>query len=151
MNSAAAWRLKKEEEPDFSLMWLPPSPPLCQLSPVSHQPAVIHTPACLCCCRVQDGLLFIFAANSFHLHNFVLPNGRQKSSSSISILLWRVHPLALHLIALSAWPRNRGRVGEASTSSTASHLSSSPQGTAAALAHWLLGNVPVLLCTIDQV
>lgn len=67
--------------------------------------------------------------------------------SSISILLWRVHPLALHLIAVSAWPRNQG---EGSTSSTASHLSSSTEG-AAALAHWLLGNVPALLCAIDQV
>lgn len=28
---------------------------------------------------------------------------------SVFILLWRVHPLALHLIALSTWPRNQRR------------------------------------------
>lgn len=71
----------------FHLAASPRSPPLCQFSPVSHQPAVIHTPACLCCCKVQDELpfLFISAANNFHLHSFVLPNGRLKSSELLRL------------------------------------------------------------------
>lgn len=92
--------------------------------------------------------LFISAANNFHLHRFVLANGQEKSSELSQ--LFHLHSavkspsisLAPHCSECLTWG------GEGSTSSTASHLSS-PQGTAA-LAYWLIGNVPPLLCAIDQ-
>lgn len=153
--SSAALQLKEEEEPDFSLIWLPPSPHVSSLPfPISLQSFTRQRSSAVVKSRMNfHSSSYLRQTISICTALFSLMANRRAascSSSSISILLWRVHPLALHLIALSAWPRNQGRVSEGSTSSTASHLSSSPQG-AAALSHWLLGNVPTLLCPIDQV
>lgn len=111
--SSAAWQLKEEEEPDFSLIWLHPPVPLSVSSlpfPISRQSFTRqHASAAVKSTMNLHSSSYLRQTISICTALFSLMANRRAascSSSSISILLWRVHPLALHLIALSAWPRN---------------------------------------------
>lgn len=115
MGSATHWPRKEGEVDLFPLIRLPhlptksillppPSTPLFPLFYRGPHPVKQTDNFNSSSYRLQS--ISISAALFQILWNSVALNSPCRS---VFILLWRVHPLALHLIALSTWPRNQRR------------------------------------------
>lgn len=115
MGSATHWPRKEGELDLFPLIRLPhlptksillppPSTPLSPLFYRGSHPVKQTDNFNSSSYRLQS--ISISAALFQILWNSVALNS---PCHSVFILLWRVHPLALHLIALSTWPRNQRR------------------------------------------
>lgn len=115
MGSATHWPRKEGEVDLFPLIRLPhlptksillppPSAPLFPLFYRGPHPVKQTDNSNSSSYRLQS--ISISAALFQILWNSVAPNSPCRS---VFIPLWRVHPLALHLIALSTWPRNQRR------------------------------------------
>lgn len=129
LSSAAHWP-EEEAEVDwlFHLIWLPHlhAIPILLPSPSTHSLLHFHM-ALIITVKHSDTFnssSYLWQTISISTALFSLIGNRialNSSSFSVSILLWRVHPLALHLIAPSTWPRNQRRGSEGLTSSSTVH------------------------------